>query len=506
MTKPLDRWVILFTMMLLAIIEVLDTTIVSVALPSIMGDLGASYAEISWVVTTYVIAAAISMPLTAAFVRKLGEKKVVMFSAGGFLLGSIGCGFSHTLLEICLFRVVQGFFGAMLVPLAQSIISEVFPKDQNTKVMAIWAVGVMVAPILGPVLGGYIVQYFSWPLVFFINVPICITTIFLAKIFVQSKAYAPERFDWVGFGLLALGVGFLQFFFDKGHDLGWFSSEVLSLSFVGCLFFIFLLIYHCLTKQKNPVLDLKLFLRPNFSLGCAIVFLYCIAVLSINTLQQILVQSIYGVSPEVGGQMMLPSGLICGVTMGLTSQLIRWINPKLLILMGVVFLFLGTWLFKDLSPTTDINFIIWLDIIRGIGLGLSFVPLTVMIFNFLEGEENIAGAGLFNLSRNLGSSIGVSVATTLLAQFSQYYWHHLVGFLNPLSNGVKLWMAQQKIFPHANVHNLAIQGLWAGEVSKQAFVMSFGLTGVIVSLTYLIVCVLIFMMRTPKSLKLSSEV
>ncbi|MCD6048181.1 MAG: multidrug resistance protein [Gammaproteobacteria bacterium] len=505
-TKPLDQWVILFTMMLLAIIEVLDSTIVSVALPSMMGHLGTSYSEISWVVTTYVIASAIAMPLTGAFVRKLGETKVVILSSAGFLLGSIGCGFSSSLIEICLFRVVQGFFGATLVPLAQSIISEVFPKSQNEKVMAIWGIGVMVAPILGPVVGGWIVQHFGWPLIFFINVPICVTTIILAKIFVPSKNYPQERFDWTGFGLLAIGIGSLQFFFDKGHDLGWFQSEALSIAFIVCIFFIFLLIYHCIQKKDNPVLNLALFRRPNFSLGCSLIFLYCIAILSINTLQQILLQSIYGVTPELGGQLMLPSGIACGVIMGLSSKLMRWVSPKILIAVGIVFLFLGTWLFQNLSPTTDLGFVVMLDVTRGIGLGFSFVPLTVIVFNFLQGEENMAGAGLFNLSRNLGSSIGVSLATTLLACFSQNYWHHLISFLTPTSSGVKLWLAQQKILPHATAYSPIVRGIWAGEVTKQAFVLSFGLTSVMVSLVYVFVFILMLIMRTPKSLDVQSGV
>jgi DHA2 family multidrug resistance protein len=493
-------------MMLLAIIEVLDSTIVSVALPSMMGRLGTSYSEISWVVTTYVIASAIAMPLTGAFVRKLGETNVVVLSSAGFLLGSIGCGFSTSLIEVCFFRVVQGFFGATLVPLAQSIISEVFPKEQNEKVMAIWGIGVMVAPILGPVLGGWIVQHFGWPLIFFMNLPICTVTIVLAKIFVPSKIYPQEKFDWTGFGLLAVGIGLLQFFFDKGHDLGWFQSEALSIAFIVCLFFIFLLIYHCIQKKNNPVLNLALFRRPNFSLGCSIIFLYCIAVLSINTLQQILLQSVYGVPPELGGQLMLPSGIICGIVMGLSSKLMQWISPKLLMTVGIVFLFLGTWLFKNLSPTTDLEFVVMLDIVRGVGLGFSFVPLTVMVFNFLQGEDNIAGAGLFNLSRNLGSSIGVSLATTLLACFSQSYWHHLISFLTSSSIGVKLWLAQQKILPHATVYSPIVRGIWAGEISKQAFILSFGLTSVVISLVYALVVILMLIMRTPKSLGVQTGV
>jgi DHA2 family multidrug resistance protein len=228
------------------------------------------------------------------------------------------------------------------------------------------------------------------------------------------------------------------------------------------------------------------------------------AILSLNTLQQILVQNIYHLPPDKGGMLMLPGGLLCGICMGISAKIIQWAKPKTLIFLGIVFLFAGTYGFHDLSPTIDSHYIIWLDVLRSIGLGLSFVPLTVMVFNFLDGEDNIAGAGVFNLVRNLGSSIGVSLATTLLSQATQVYWHHLISFLNPFERGTHLWMSQQKIFPNANMHNPAILALWAGNVSVQSFLLAFGSTAVMVSFVYIVIFILVGLMKTPKNLTVTA--
>ena len=275
-----ERNFITITVMIVAIIEILDMTIVNVALPAMMGDLGANADQITWILTSYIVSSAIVMPLTGFFVTYFGRKKLLLTSITGFLLFSMLCGLSTSLTEIILFRIGQGMFGALLVPLSQYILNDAYPKKDRGKAMAIWGIGLMVAPILGPTVGGYITDAMSWRWIFYINVPVCIGAFFLATRFIKETVSEKKYIDWVGLLLLALGIGALQIFLDRGNTDNWFhSNSILILCFVWvCSFIIF--IVRGINKPDN-IINLKLFKSRNFTITVIMLSVSGIAIFGI---------------------------------------------------------------------------------------------------------------------------------------------------------------------------------------------------------------------------------
>ena len=434
-----ERNFITITVMIVAIIEILDMTIVNVALPAMMGDLGANADQITWILTSYIVSSAIVMPLTGFFVTYFGRKKLLLTSITGFLLFSMLCGLSTSLTEIILFRIGQGMFGALLVPLSQYILNDAYPKKDRGKAMAIWGIGLMVAPILGPTVGGYITDAMSWRWIFYINVPVCIGAFFLATRFIKETVSEKKYIDWVGLLLLALGIGALQIFLDRGNTDNWFhSNSILILCFVWvCSFIIF--IVRGINKPDN-IINLKLFKSRNFTITVIMLSVSGIAIFGIIAVIPIMLERLMGYTPKMAGIFMAPRALASAVGMFSASFLIKKIDPRWLIGLGLVLFAYSAFLMCSFNLQASFEAMMWPNMLMGLGGGLFFVPLSTVSLNSLPDKYIAEGTGFFNFGRNLGASIGISILSTLLSRETQINWHRLAGHITRTSYPFLHWL------------------------------------------------------------------
>ncbi len=424
------RGMITVSIMLGTIMQVLDTTIANVALPSMTGDLGASQDTINWVLTSYIVAAAIMTPVTGWLADRLGRKQLFLISVVGFVIFSMACGLAGSLTSMVAFRLMQGVFGAAIVPLSQTFLLDINPKERHGQAMAIWGAGIMVGPIIGPTLGGWLTETLNWRWVFFINLPVGIVA------FLGSAAYLPQiakrvrGFDFFGFAMLSLGVGALQLMLDRGADADWFSSlEIwieLGLSLIG--FWVF--IVHMLTAE-HPFIDPKIFLDRNFATGLVFIFVIGVILLASLALLPPMLSTIFGYPTITTGLVMAPRGVGTMISMLLVGRLVRVVDPRLLVVAGLLLTAYSLYDMSGFSPEMDDWPILTTGVIQGLGLGLVFVPLSTVAFATLDARHRTDATALFSLVRNIGSSIGISIVTVMLTRNVQVNHAELGAFINP---------------------------------------------------------------------------
>jgi MFS transporter, DHA2 family, multidrug resistance protein len=415
----LNRPAITACVILAVIMQALDTTIANVALPYMQGSVSASADQINWVLTSYIVAAAIMTPPSGFLANRFGRKRVLAVAIIGFVVASVLCGVAQSLVEIVAFRLLQGFFGAALVPIAQSILLDIYTPEERGSAMALFGVSVMVGPVLGPVIGGWLTDQFSWRWVFYINVPI--GALALAGIWVfmrETKIIATARLDWLGFGSLSIAIAAMQVFLDRGAQLDWFSSlEILIEAVIAAsAFYVFLV--HTFTAKKSFVSP-ALFLDRNFSVGMLFIFIVGITYLASMALMTPYLQTLMGYPVVTAGLVMGPRGLGTMVCMFLVGRMIGRVDIRLLLMTGLL---LTAWAMYDMTGwTPDISqwTIAVTGFIQGAGLGFLFVPLTTVTFATLAPEQRADATGLYNLSRNVGSSVGISVVSYLLLRNGQ---------------------------------------------------------------------------------------
>ena len=434
------KTMITITVMLVTIIEILDMTIVNVALPPMMGELGANSDQITWVLTSYIVSSAIIMPLTGFLVTRFGRKKLLLTNILGFLAASMLCGLSTTLAQIVFFRVCQGVFGAALVPLSQYILSDIFERKDQGKAMAIWGIGVMVAPVLGPTLGGYITEVMNWRWVFYINLPVCLLTFFLALQFIKETPTEHQKIDWTGLSLMAIGIGCLQIFLDRGNTNDWFSSKLIVALCVVWVFALTIFVIRGLTNKDN-IINLHLFKNRNFMAATVMLTIFGIALFGVVSILPIMLEHLMGYTAELAGLFMAPRAIASAVGMLFASMLMKKYDNRLIILIGIVLTAYGTYgmCFYDLH--SSFMSMIWPTIIQGLGTGLFFVPLSTAALSTLSEEDAAEGAGLFNFGRNLGGSIGISLISTLITRESQINWNRMTSYVHAASYRFQHWKA-----------------------------------------------------------------
>ncbi len=414
----LNRGMITVAIMLATIMQVLDTTIANVALPSMQGDLGAAQDTISWVLTSYIVASAIMTPVTGWLADRFGRKELYLASVAGFTIASMLCGTAGSLTEMVLFRLLQGVFGAALVPLSQAVLLDINPREKHGQAMAMWGAGIMVGPILGPTLGGWLTDALNWRWVFFINVPVGIVAFFGIATFLPKMARRTRRFDLFGFAMLSLFVGSMQMMLDRGEQLEWFSSPEIIFELGLAISALWVFVIHTMTAE-NPFIDPKIFTDRNFVTGCIFIFTIGIVLLATMALLPPILQRILGYPIVTTGLVLMPRGVGTMISMLVVGRLIRFVDARLLILAG---LGLTTWSLYDMTLfTIDMGTqpLIISGFVQGLGLGLVFVPLSTIAFATLAPRFRTDGTALFSLVRNIGSSIGISVVITLLAQNTQ---------------------------------------------------------------------------------------
>ena len=468
-TENTHRGLITLSVMLATIMQALDTTIANVALPHMQGTMGATQDQISWVLTSYIVAAAIFMPLTGFITARLGRKRVFMWAVLGFTVTSMLCGAAQTLPQIVVFRLLQGVFGASLVPLSQAVLLDTYPRERHGSAMAMWGVGVMVGPILGPSLGGWLTEYYNWRWVFYINLPFGLLTWFGLAAFVhETPIDKNRRFDLLGFALLSLAIGALQMMLDRGESLDWFSStEVLAEAMIAGLA-MYLFIAHMFTHE-HPFIEPGLFKDRNFSVGLVFIFIIGVILLATMALLPPFMQNLMGYPVIDVGYLLAPRGIGTMVAMMIVGKLSSKVDARYQILLGLILTCLSLWDMTGFNTDVDGWDIVRSGIIQGLGLGFIFVPLSTLTFSTLAARYRNEGTALFSLMRNIGSSIGISVVITYLAQRTQANHAAFADYINPFS--LALRQATE-----AGAYNLTTpQGLSAinNEVTRQAATLAY---------------------------------
>ncbi len=436
-TRVAHRGLITVCAMVATLMQALDSTIANVALPYMQGSLSASYDEITWVLTSYITAAAIMTAPVGWLSSRFGQKRLFLVSLIGFTAASMLCGIATSLTEMVLFRLIQGVFGAALVPLSQATMLNIYPAEKRGQAMAIWGMGVMVGPILGPTLGGYLTELYNWRYVFFVNLPFgALATVGLFMFLPHEEQQPGLRFDWFGFIVLAVGVGGFQLMLDRGETKDWFAStEVLTEAVLGG-FGVYLFVVHLMTAER-PFVPPRIFRDRNFNAGLAVMFMLGMVLLASSALLAPWLQVLGGYPVATAGLLMAPRGIGTMGAMLVAGRLSNRMDPRLLMGGGVMVLIWSLWRMTGWTPAVSQSEIIWNTVLQGIGLGFVFIPLNVVAFATLDPPLRTQATALLSLLRNVGSAIGISVTETLLTQNTQIEHSVLSVFASPLNRALQ---------------------------------------------------------------------
>lgn len=493
------RGTITVCVMLATIMQALDTTIANVALPYMQSALSASQDQINLVLTSYIVTAAIMMPATGWLSERLGRKNLFLISVFGFTVTSGLCGMAHSLEEMVLFRLLQGIFGAPLVPLSQAVLLDEFPREQHGSAMAVWGIGVMVGPILGPTLGGWLTDHYNWRWVFYINLPIGILTLLGLSAYMHRT---PPRhglaFDWKGFLFLSVCIGSMQMMLDRGEQLEWFDSPEIVIEASLAALAGYLFIVHTLTT-KHPFLDLRLFRDRNFVTGMIFIFIVGVILLATLALLTPFLQLLLAYPVLTAGMLLAPRGIGTMAAMFLVGRLMQRVDPRAMVALGLVLTSYALWSMSRFSLDVTPTIIVHTGIIQGLGLGFIFIPMSVITFATLPQELRTTGTALFSLSRNLGSSIGISVMIYLLGQGTTRAHAILAEYITPFRAPMQSLPAL--LSPETAAGRVLLDGL----VTKQAALIAYLSDFYIMFLVTLAALPMVFFMRYRKHKPTDSE-
>lgn len=428
------RVIVTITAILCALLEIVDTTIVNVALNDMKGNLGATLSEVGWVITAYAIANVIIVPMTSWLSQQFGRRNYFAASILLFTLSSFLCGNANGIWELVFFRFIQGMGGGALLVTAQTIITESYPAEKRGMAQALYGMGVIVGPTLGPPLGGYIIDHFSWPYIFYINIPLGIMAFFLTLQFVRSPRFREKmkasQVDWWGIFFLILAVGSLQLVLERGQEKDWFNDPAIIVFSVLAFLGVYLFIWRELTYE-HPVVNLRVLKNKNLSIGTVMTFILGFGLYGSTFIIPLYTQSVMGWTATQAGLLLIPSSLATGLMMPVIGQLIqRGVSQKYLVAGGLTIFFIYSyWAYHILTPDTGAEHFFWLLIVRGVGLGLLFVPVTTLALSTLKGKEIGEGAAFTSMMRQLGGSFGIALITTFISRHIMQHRADLVSHL-----------------------------------------------------------------------------
>jgi MFS transporter, DHA2 family, multidrug resistance protein len=433
--KPaVNPWLIALAVMLATFMEVLDTSIAAVALPYIAGSLSASNDEATWVLTSYLVANAIVLPASSWFSLRFGRKRFLLLCIALFTASSFACGAATSLGMILIARAVQGAGGGALQPLSQAILLETFPPQKRGLAMAVFALGVVVAPVLGPTLGGWLTDTYSWRWAFYINIPVGAFAVFMISRFVEDPPYIrdahPGKFDGVGLGLLAVWLGCLQIILDKGQEDDWFGATWIRWA-TGILIVSFVMFLVREFRHNKPLVDLRVFRHRNFAIGCLLIGLFGAAIYGLVTLLPLFYQELLGYTALAAGWAVSPRGVGAIIAMPMIGYLTAKIDNRWLIAFGFCLFAITSIWFGEVNLAIGQWSFLWAITLSGFGSGCVFVPLSTTTMAFLKNEEIGNASGLYNLLRNIGGSIGISIVNTIVARHEQLHRNELAASLVP---------------------------------------------------------------------------
>ncbi len=433
-TPTFNPWLIAASVMLATFMEVLDTSVANVALPHIAGNLSATPEEATWVLTSYLVSNAIILPAANWLGRFFGRKRFLIVCIILFTASSAVCGAAASLGMLIVARIAQGAGGGALQPIAQAVLMESFPREKRGSAMAVFGLGVVVAPIIGPTLGGWITDNYSWRWIFYINIPVGVLAIVMANMFVEDPPYIreqrPGRIDYFGFGLMALALGAMQLVLDKGQEEEWFASNFITgvaiLSFIAAVTFV---IWEL--RSKEPIVDLRVLANRNFAVGTSLMIAMGIVLYGTIAMLPLFLQTLMGYPAVESGMAVSPRGFGAITSMLIVGRLINRIRGRYLVMFGFSVLAYSIYLFSKINLEISISSIVWPNIISGFAMGFIFVPLTTMALGTLSNEQMGNASGVFNLMRNTGGSVGIAAVTTMLARGAQVHQAMMVSHLTP---------------------------------------------------------------------------
>jgi len=493
--SPKPSAALVVAVVLTAVLEVLDITIVSVAIPHMLGTFGATSDQITWVLTSYLVSAAVVMPLTGYLSTRLGRRRLLTLSIIGFVISSGLCGVSWNLGSMVIFRLLQGVCGAPLVPLSQAILLDAFPKEKHGQALAIFGLGIMVAPVLGPTFGGWLTDTFVWRAVFYINVPIGLFALLLAMGQLPRSELKYMKTDWTGLVLLVLAVGSLQFVLDQGQMRDWFNSRVIQFFTAVCVFASTAFFMRGWNNPKN-IVDLSLLKDRNFLAGLLAITAYGVTLFGTIALLPLLTQRLMGYPAMSAGMLFIPRAVASAIALAITGNfLMRWIDSRILVAAGIVLSAVGTMMMAGLSLQADAWAIASPGIIAGIGMGLFFVPLTAVAFGTVPQSKLDEASGLFALMRGIGSSIGIAVVSWLFVRQGQVHWDNLISYINPYNPAVPPYLSSLGI----NVQTPGAMSSIALEIGRQAQMLAFIDLFWFIGIVTFAILPLLLMMKKPSS-------
>jgi DHA2 family multidrug resistance protein len=499
-----NKWLITIAVMAGTFMEIIDTTVVNVALPHMAGSLSAGVDEATWVLTAYLVSNAVVLPITGWLSALFGRKRFLMICLVLFTVTSMLCGSAPNLGSLIVFRIFQGIGGGALQPISQAILLESFPVRERGMAMAVWGIGVIFAPIIGPLLGGWITDNLSWRWAFYINLPIGILSLIMTALFIFDPEYIKKQragsIDYVGLGFLVVGLGCLQVVLDKGEREDWFSSAFIVRLAIMAIAALILLIYWEL-KTRHPVVDLRLFKERNYAAGVTIFFFFGFVLYGSIMLLPLYLQTLMGYDATLAGWALAFGGVGSLMILPIVGRLTQIIDGRWLIGAGLLINALAVYMMSHYNTQIDF-FTAWFPrFIQGFGLGTTFVSLTTLTMSRISQEKMGNATGIFNLMRNLGGSFGIATATTLLARRSQLHQSRLVEHLTPLNLPFQAWQHRiGEVLPglSPNWHwwqsPQPLTGLYL-EVQRQAQMLSFCDDYWFFTIVFLALLPLVFLMR-----------
>lgn len=476
-----NKWLVALTVMLPTLIEIIDMSIVIVSLGHIRGSLSAGVDESTWIITSYLVSNAVIIPMSGWLSRLVGRKKYLILSVSLFTLSSLMCGSSRSLNLLIIFRILQGIAGGGLQPLAQAILLETFPVQQHGIAMAIYGIGIMFGPIIGPLLGGWITDNWSWPWIFYINVPIGILSVIMAIFFIIDPPYMKAvrmKIDFIGILLLAIGIGCLQFILDRGERYDWFASDLIFWLAIMSLTSLTLFIVVELLFAEHPVVNLRLFREISFTMGNIIMFFTFFNLFGSITLLPIYVQTLMGYTATLAGLVLAPGGVATMITMPVVGRFVNLINPKLILALGILICSYSTNLMSGFNLNADFISIAWPRIVLGFGMGFTVIPLMTLTLSSIKKEEMGNATAIFNTLRNLGGSFGVAFVTTMISRHAQMHHLHLVEHMSPFDYEYQRAVSQaaeflfQKGWDNFGAYYAGLASIYK-ELIRQATMMAF---------------------------------
>lgn len=502
-----NPWIVTVAVMLATFMEILDTTIVNVSIPHISGNLAATYEEGTWVVTSYLVANAIILPLAGWLARRFGRRKLLLLCVGGFTLTSMACAMASSLSWLIFFRVMQGLTGGGLQPLSQAVLLETFPRKKHGQAMAAFGLGIILAPIIGPTLGGWITDNYSWRWIFYMNLPVGALSLFLMAQFVHDPDYLSNkhekpRMDLWGIGLLALGLGTLQVILDTGQRKDWLASNEIRFYTVCCVVGLIAFVVRELWVEQ-PVVDLRALKDKAFSAGVFLVTMVGFILYASLVLLPIYLQTLLGYPALQAGLALSPRGIGALLFMPIVGVMTSKFDPRKLLWFGFI---VGCWSMYALSRL-DLNAgywdIFWPQIAQGVSMSCMFIPLTATCMSHFPKQKIGNVTSIFNLMRNIGGSFGIAMMTTFLARRQQMHQTHLVEKVTPYDMGFREMLNQLTMYfrQHGSDPITSVQRGYAavyGMVQKQAAMLSFVEAFWVMAAVYLVLFPFVLLLRNPR--------